>query len=590
VARAGTLAARRGNSRRLAMRRLIWTAVVSVMATAAAQVLFCDDARAENIVIMVGNQPISGEILSHSETSFEFKPSETGIPVRLRWADLAPLEAKRIQQQLGIGAPKAEEGIDGPSEPVGEMIDALKVTLKNQKNMLGIELRERSTPTELYLSTRQAKEVRIPRSDVLKTETVKVRESEVMSLDDMYRAKLAAVAPKTAKDNYDIAEYCRSIGYVEAALEHVERCTALDPGYAERLKDRIAELRALAKRKQAYNLYIEIKRLIAAGSYDEAIKRIDLLNKLYPDSEWTTQLLALLPNLEEKRKDELRRSVVTAYYLALDEGLRNIVYTGVSVSPDVPAIIVRTKGNQAFRGIPESETNEEVVLKSEDGNTTWRLPKSEIVSMSPASMPRNKRDATFAECKAYATDKSGGITRDATVSVAKQFNITEDDCKKMWEDRLKKTYVMGSDGQISSDMRYFSFRQANYGKGSWLREGVRSAVSIAMPQQAAGGNRAAGGAAQGGGPAIQQGGQQQPTDASTDPEDWWKAQQRETRLTVLRAICYEAILDVVKVTEAKCSNCGGNGTTVSRDPQGGAAQSLCSRCHGVTVDYSITCR
>ncbi len=563
---------------------VIGAAIATAVMVLSGSGALCQDAAPETTVIMIGTRPIAGVILSHNEDGIKFRPADTNMPLELKWSHFAPMEAKRIQKSLGMGIAKAGMD-DDEGKPSGDIIDAVRITLKkSRKTVLGIKDKDRSDGLNLYINTRNVKGFRISRADIAEVANVKVRESEVRSIGEMYSIKLAAITPTNAKDHYDLAEYCRAISHVEKASEHYERCKILDPRYAERIGDKTAELAIKAKKIQAKKLYMAITRDVGAEDFGDALKKIELFKSAFPDSDYLTKLLALVPTLEDKKKDSLRRKVITGWYLNLDGFLRLYVQGGVADGVETPMKIVRTKGGKSWRGILQEETPEVVVLRSEDGNIEYRLPRHEVVSITSVTVSKKKRDATFAEAKAYATDTEGGISASVAIKIAEVYGVTEEEAKAMWKNRLKKVYTLGSGGKVESTARYVSYREAGYGKGSWLREGAQSAVQIT------GGNTGGGGRGGRGGRGSRQ--QAAPSDASTDPEEWWKAQPRETRLTVLRAICYEAIMDVMDVKEIKCTRCGGKGmiNRISSGSAGTGSVSICTRCHGVLVDYKITCR
>jgi len=522
-------------------------------------------ARAESIVIMIGPEPISGQVMGHDENGFEFKLDDTGDTITLRWEDVAPLQARQIRKHLGIDKKKEAELTD---EPVGDIIDGVKVVLKTKQELVGIEVADRSNAKALCISLKKIKEFMILRDQIEKIEKVRVRESLVRTLDEMYRAKLASKRPDSAQEHYDLAEYCREIGHVERSKEHYEKCQILDPRYAERITEKLAVLAELAKKQKARKLDVEIARDVGARDFAGALKKIDLLNSGFPDSEYTTKWLAQIPGIEEKRKDSLRRKVITSWYQNIDDVLRNFVYKGISDMPDTPVKIVRVKGGTLYKGRLQSEGADEVVLK--DGNTTYRIARDQVVSMTSATLGRQaKRPATFAEAKAFATDEEGGITREVALKVAEIYDITEQESKDLWQARLKKEYVITRTG-VDHNTRYYSLRQATYGKGSWLRDG---AVPVTPPQ---------GGSTRGG-----RGGRNQQSTVSSDPEAWWKMQPLDTRVAVLRAICYEAIMEVTRVFETSCSNCGGKGYVKTTTTAGETIFDLCPRCHGVRIDYKV---
>ena len=139
--------------------------------------------------------------------------------------------------------------------------------------------------------------------------------------------------------------------------------------------------------------------------------------------------------------------------------------------------------------------------------------------------------------------------------VAEAHGITERKAKALWAGRMSREMKVSKDWLIEVVVApFYSLRQARYGPGSWLRESDLPGMIHAI------------------GPA-------------TDPEAWWKSLPREARIAVLRAFCYEALLDVTSVTREKCSNCGGRGTIVRRGLGDlSARDSTCPRCMGTAMD------
>ena len=255
---------------------------------------------------------------------------------------------------------------------------------------------------------------------------------------------------------------------------------------------------------------------------------------------------------------ELRRLVVSRWYTAIDEALHDFVRKGIAEMV-VPMRLIRIKGsNEVYRGVVKEETEDEILLWNADTMTEVRIAKNMIHSNTARPTPKKVRAATFAEAKAYVTDAQGGIGAEAAGKVAAACGIGESQAREIWEGRLKKRIRLSGDGTKKILPRYYSLREANYGPGSWLRD-------------------AGTGAAQAGA-------------AAPDPEQWWKSCPTESRVAVLRAICYEALLDVVSVKTAKCPGCGGKGRTIAIDPVGAASWAICTICRGRGVEYKIVCR
>jgi len=257
---------------------------------------------------------------------------------------------------------------------------------------------------------------------------------------------------------------------------------------------------------------------------------------------------------------ELRRLVISRWYTALDGALHDFVRKGVADSVVQVHRIVVKGSREVYQGVIKEQTADEILLWNAATMTEVRIDRKAIRNMTRVATPRKVRAATFAEAKRYVTDPTGGITAEAARRVAKARGIGESQARDIWQGRLKKRIVHREGGGKEVLPRYYSLREANYGAGSWLR-----------PKDP----KAGAGAGAGAGP---------------DPEAWWKRCPTEVRVAVLRAFCYEALLDVTRVEKTKCSGCGGAGSTLVIDPVGAGSRRTCGSCLGGAFEYKVICR
>jgi len=368
--------------------------------------------------------------------------------------------------------------------------------------------------------------VSVPREIVARTSKEKRPARLYLSPEARYERRRAGFDRNTAKGHFEAAAYCGKIGLAEKGIEHLEKCRVLDDRYVPRTEKLMAELKAQLLRAKAPR---------PAG-----------------------------PAAARPTEAELRRLVVSRWYTAIDEALHDFVRKGIAEMV-VPMRLIRIKGsNEVYRGVVKEETEDEILLWNADTMTEVRIAKNMIHSNTARPTPKKVRAATFAEAKAYVTDAQGGIGAEVAGKVAAACGVGESQAREIWEGRLKKRIRHSEDGTKKILPRYYSLREANYGPGSWLRDAGTGAAP------AAGGG--AGGA------------------AAPDPEQWWKSCPAESRVAVLRAICYEALLDVVSVKTTKCSGCGGKGRTIAIDPVGAASWAICTVCRGKGVEYKIVCR
>jgi hypothetical protein len=128
----------------------------------------------------------------------------------------------------------------------------------------------------------------------------------------------------------------------------------------------------------------------------------------------------------------------------------------------------------------------------------------------------------------------------------------------MWEGRFKQTAVL-KDGVLTKTPVYTRLNKAFYDKGSWLRgEGTsrqgqqdeQAKLKEIFPEY------------------------------SDDPEVWWKVQNDESKLKILRAFAAESLFKVKELQGKACSECGGKGAigrTGRNDPL------VCYNCRGLKV-------
>jgi len=486
-------------------------------------------------------------------------------PMRLDWSALDPRQVRDIR-----GEERRKSAIDELMKQGGDMVEALRIKLKNGKTFIGLELKERSTDEELVVRRKNIPEARYPREDIASTEVIMLPMTEFYSTDEIYIMKMAEMNPATARDHVALAEEMMKVGNWAKAIEHFERARILDEDFIEPTEERIAEAKAEKVNADVEAIDQKIRSDYRARRWRSCLERIDRLSSFDPDNPkrtyWDAKRSEIIANLQK----DLRRQIVSSYYRTMTDLVHKRA-TGLVSDGEIPGVVVTTTRGEAVTGTLVSDDDEFVVVES-DGKTL-RIAKGLVSEVRSVDRARKTRYATFAEAKDYVSDTSGGITADILKALEKEYGkyatpdnpVTQQTIKEMWDNRLTWVITYTEKG-ITKTGRVYSFREAEYKTGTWLREGA----------------------------AVAAGGDDSEAGVETDPEEWWKAQPFDLRAEILRAIAAEALCDVVKVIHKRCPACGGTGVMkrVSSSSAGrlGTSASVCRVCRGMRSFVKIRYR
>jgi hypothetical protein len=555
------------------------------------------------------------------EETFDFYDAMAQAEFRgISFDKLPPGDRDRVRE---LAAQGPEPGVaSGVPEPAGgEKIPATKFFLKTGRQIVGLELPELATKQNVFIKNRAAQVFPIPRDLIESSEQIQVDEREIYSLEEIYQKRWDRIDPNSASDNYEIAEYLRGVGHYVPAREHYERAKALDPRFVAQANDRLEEVAVIIRTQVVEKLNKEIHAADRGRRYGEMVRKIKQLGALDPNSPAYNRWMEKIGEIEAKLAQSLRREVVTSYYLAMDEMIRKWAFGRVTDGADIPGKIVSTD-NGTYMGVfvEETEDSEDgpgVIVLENDGREI-RINKSTVKDVKSVNLEKRRRQATFAESRAYVTDTDGGLTADIMGTLVEQygdlivahkasqaggdegdgdppdydvpapddiFEVPEADddspekdpnvqvevlsyeeagqaIRTYWDGRLDDIYEVTEHGTKHTPPAATQHR-ANWGIGSWLRDG-------AMPK------------------AMDDGGQ------ATDPEAWWRSLSNapEVKYQVLRAMAAEALCRVDHVDEPKCSYCAGKGYVRQFDMsmRTKAGSKICSVCKGIGAKYVVKYR
>jgi hypothetical protein len=499
-------------------------------------------------------------------------------PLRLPWSALHPTTVRQLR-----GKEARESAVEKLlAEGGGDMVAALRIRMKNGTTFVALELRERSTHDELVVRRRNIPEARYARKIIASTETIMLPMTEFYTREEIYQTEKAEKNPETARDHVALAEEMMKVRNWARAIEHFQRACILDENFVESTKERIDEAKTAKVADDVRGLDLKIRGDYRAQRWRKALSRIDQLSAFDPNSpirtKWDAKREEIVANLQK----DLRRQVVSSYYQKMTDLVIKRAH-GLVSEGEIPGVVVTTKNLGAVRGTLVSDDDEFVVVESE--GKTLRIAKGLVSHVKAVDLSVKNRRPTFAESKDYVSDTDGGITADIVAALVSEYRkygttanpVTQETIKEMWENRLTWVITYTERGIVKTG-RVYSFHEAEYKTGTWLREGE------AVGQTAGGGGNRRGG----------RGGNSGNSGFEMDPERWWKAQHFDVRANILRAIAAEALCDVLDKINMRCPGCGGTGFSkqIHGLSQGnaGVGARICATCRGMRIFVKIRYR
>jgi hypothetical protein len=472
--------------------------------------------------------------------------------MRLPWSALSATTIRQVR-----GKDERASAVDRLLARGGtDMVEALSVRMKNGTIFVALELKERSTADVLVVKRRSIPEAEYPREDIKSIKHVRAPMTEFYSKDEIFQTKLSEMNPETARDHIALAEEMMKIHHWVKVIDLCKRACILDESFTESTREMIAEASAAKVADNVRALDLKMKSDYRARRWWKLLNRIDQMSEFDPDNPLRTKWDARREEIVTKLQKDMRRQIVSSYYRKMSDLVAKRASGRVS-DGEIPGVIVTTKRGEVLRGTLVSKDDEFVIIES--SGKTLEIATSLVTRVQNVDLSRKTRRATFSEAKDYATDGSGGITADILKALEKQYGkfgtadnpVTQESIKEIWDNRLTTVATYTESGIVKTD-RVYSFHEAEYKTGTWLREG-------------------------GGG-----GGD---SGAEADPDKWWQKQPADLRSNILRAIAAEALCDVLKVVNKSCPTCGGAG--ILKSVQGLASGSIgmgaraCPTCRGL---------
>lgn len=530
-------------------------------------------AEVKEVALVIFGQPYTGQIvLPVTEEGFQFRPRGTTDLLTFKWSALEESERTRVRQLAGLATAETA------SPTWGEDVSGLRLKLKTGRTLEGLLLPERSRPGFRCLKT-ATQQVMVPEPDIVSEEKAVLKECRVFTPEEGYERLLLRRPPGNgnANDHLELARICGSMGLYGKALDHLEIASTIDARVAEQNKDLLNDLKLKESAQTADGYYARILKAVQAEDHGTALARCEEFIRSFPNDERRSRVEKMRTELEPRRTADLQRMVVNMYYASVGDLLQKRMGQKVKVDdrglpvPAIPGKLVTTRAHQQVRGLLVSEDGEKIVLKDPKKDLTIEIPFKDVLAVNDLDLSEGVKmvDPTFEELKTYASDADTGLGSDIVARVAKTLRISEAEVRDLWDRRFTRRAVV-ENGFLKPPVPLVSPQTAQYGEGSWLREGtaaVRTANTASLPGKRRGSQQNA--AALNG--TVDPGN-------SDDPEVWWKVQSAEGKLNILRALAAEALFEVKELKGKPCPECAGRGTTMVT---GNAEPQRCPVCRGL---------
>jgi len=264
------------------------------------------------IVRLPDGRFLQGEILESDTTGFVFKRWDNGGVVKLSWEQVHPVDRSRLRKLLGLAFTDQEKRIT---------VDGWRIHLKTGDILEGVI--EEETP-EYVRIRRNSGEFKYPKNVIKRREQIEIDVLSIYTEEEAYESRVAE-APATPDDHYEVATWCRQIGYYEKEKEHLLSVQEGAPGFKpDFIRNRLESLESLVKEAQILRRIKEILRFVARKKFTEAELAWEELRGEFSDSDIVMDdTEGVVQQIEQGKVRFTQTVVVKDWYRNMRRILRN---------------------------------------------------------------------------------------------------------------------------------------------------------------------------------------------------------------------------------------------------------------------------
>jgi len=249
--------------------------------------------------------PVRGWLVDYSETSFRFR-AFGGRRTTVRWDALVAEDRVRLRRAVGLElSERAQRGL----------VRGHRLHFKSGGHADGLLVRVDGS--DRHWLKREGALLPYPGDQVERVEEIDVKDGDVFSPEEIYERKLERTPPKTARQHRRLAKHMERVGNLERAREHYREALELEPGWADDLEERIAELDALLADREAAELVRQARRSANLDrDFERAREKVERFLREHPDRR--RQGLAMLDAIAAQEHEERRRRFLAVKHEEFD--------------------------------------------------------------------------------------------------------------------------------------------------------------------------------------------------------------------------------------------------------------------------------
>lgn len=251
-----------------------------------------------DVITLKDGKILQGKILDGDEKGIRLQRFDTGGVIFLPWNFLVDRDRKRIRRDRGLD--------------IGEMeifqIPGVRIELVDRTVYEGVIAEEESD--KIWLHTAQNK-IPIPRSRIVRKDSITVNAVEVYPNTKLYEDKLAQMGPLDVDGHFEMGKFCIQIELYEKVIEHFGKVQELDPTYKpDFIQERMNECQTLLANQAIASLFNRITRFLYANKYKDALDHIAAMEQLEDlDEVWKSKLEEKKKEAEQKREAYFIKSI-----------------------------------------------------------------------------------------------------------------------------------------------------------------------------------------------------------------------------------------------------------------------------------------